>query len=574
MTEQTVPAKLSLPKIRIIDQNSNSIDLSSPTDSSPTDTSPTDSLNIKDDVHLILNHKRHKHHHHHHHRNHRNADNNDTIIFDENVFSDSDDPLSESNTTQEQIPNINYTYDTNYFKPADPIKEDVGASNTGKFSDTMFKETNRRRSTRRKSSISSRRPTITSTTAATVAAAAASTSKPNENILTKDLNPEDNTMLKKLANLEDNRNIHGIEAKDFGNSMNFNKKSLVTQFLKSFNTSQKPLPTQESSKCFLNLVKRSSAVSSHSHIAPVSSLHSDYADAEILDIINSKNYRSADKDETLTQLMVEDLELDRSKSQDSTISRRSDLSREDSYLSHASSRTSIMSSDNESGLYLMASRKLGKQGSTTSNYDATSAIERYTNSVRRKRSNTMDQNYCEHRFNLYLNELDYFNDHIASVLHDVEHFLKNIFKNCLLTCEADIEESTADFDFLNNSIIEFKKQLEVLREVTEKDYNDQLNCTLDSSHLSTIILKIRDSIQTDLKQLELLEIKLKDYSQQSTKQRERLRKMEQIQKIQASFIEEQKQRNFYYKYSYALYDFTFITAIVIVAAFLYCLLCK
>lgn len=153
--------------------------------------------------------------------------------------------------------------------------------------------------------------------------------------------------------------------------------------------------------------------------------------------------------------------------------------------------------------------------------------------------------------------------HISSVLQDFEEAMKTNLQQIIYVDETNLIKTVGQFDKLAMDLNQSKQQLVDLRNMISCEYLNSLQTEFDDTEKSAFIHRLKESVGGSVSELKRLESKMDQYRNKLAQQRETIKRLENLAKIDNSLVQAKKNTKSVYKYRFIVID------LLIVSVFLY-----
>lgn len=165
---------------------------------------------------------------------------------------------------------------------------------------------------------------------------------------------------------------------------------------------------------------------------------------------------------------------------------------------------------------------------------------------------------------------DYYQQHIALLLAKFDNIMKSHLKDSILKKETDFQKSLQTFDNLVMDLQNLKQETTDLKNLIKNKYMVQLEKDFTENDKNSFITSLENNVDTNIKQLESFESRMEVCQEKLNKQKDELKRMENLLRIEQGIIETKKSLGFYSKYRFVILDsFSLLILFFIVLVFVH-----
>ena len=151
-------------------------------------------------------------------------------------------------------------------------------------------------------------------------------------------------------------------------------------------------------------------------------------------------------------------------------------------------------------------------------------------------------------------QIDSYKKHISTVLTIFENVMKETLQQVIHADEMKLFQTVNQFDELATDLVEAKQQLLDLQELIGGYSLNVLNSSFNEKEEGSFLYKLQQNVGVFLKDLQNLESKMENYKSRLSQQRERIKKLEKLAKLDNSLIKVKHNTRSVYQYRYIAID--------------------
>lgn len=152
--------------------------------------------------------------------------------------------------------------------------------------------------------------------------------------------------------------------------------------------------------------------------------------------------------------------------------------------------------------------------------------------------------------------------HISTTLKSFENTMKENLQQIIFVDENELIRTVGQFDQLALDLNQYKQQLVDLQKLIGDDYLNALRSDFNEEEETTFLYKLKDSVASSVSKLKELELKMQQYKTKLTEQRETIKKLESLFKIDNSVVQAKKNTTSVYKYRFIVIDLLIISVFI------------
>lgn len=152
--------------------------------------------------------------------------------------------------------------------------------------------------------------------------------------------------------------------------------------------------------------------------------------------------------------------------------------------------------------------------------------------------------------------------HISTTLKGLENTMKENLQQIIFVDESELIRTVGQFDNLAIDLNDYKQQLIDLQKLIGCDYLNALRSDFNEEEETTFLYKLKQNVASSVSELEELEHKMQQYKAKLTEQRETIKKLESLVKIDNSVVQAKKNTTSVYKYRFIVIDLLIISVFI------------
>lgn len=152
--------------------------------------------------------------------------------------------------------------------------------------------------------------------------------------------------------------------------------------------------------------------------------------------------------------------------------------------------------------------------------------------------------------------------HISTTLKSFENTMKESLQQIIFVDEANLIRTVGQFDRLAMDLNESKQQLIDLQKLIGCDYLNALQANFDDKEETAFIYKLQQNVDSSVSDLKRLEAKMEKYKTKLAEQRETIKKLESVVKIDNSVVQAKNNTKSVYKYRFIVIDLLIISVFI------------
>lgn len=169
---------------------------------------------------------------------------------------------------------------------------------------------------------------------------------------------------------------------------------------------------------------------------------------------------------------------------------------------------------------------------------------------------------------LWLNyhEQDYWKRHIASQLQNFEQVLKQNLREVVIKDEFEFQKNLKSFDSLVNDLKKMRQRVLQMYESIKNKSLVSLRREFDEKAEDTFMSRTNATVGANVEQLESLENRIEVSKRKLIRQRDTLKKMENLLSLKDNMLASKKNARLTYQYRYMVFDLGIFTSLICICA--------
>ncbi|CCD26432.1 Frt2p NDAI_0H02580 [Naumovozyma dairenensis CBS 421] len=168
---------------------------------------------------------------------------------------------------------------------------------------------------------------------------------------------------------------------------------------------------------------------------------------------------------------------------------------------------------------------------------------------------------------LDINEVGYYDYHMSLRLKNCELMMKDNLKNIILQRENELSKNLSNFDLQYDDLKRIRGQIINLQKLVENDYLVILREDFNAENKNSFESHLTKILDMNVTKLEELEIRMKNCADRLNQQKETMKKLESLSFLENSLKISKKNSKFLYKYWFLLYDLLVLGFLLLLAYF-------
>lgn len=165
------------------------------------------------------------------------------------------------------------------------------------------------------------------------------------------------------------------------------------------------------------------------------------------------------------------------------------------------------------------------------------------------------------RFNK--NDDDFYQNHISSLINRYAEVMKaNLIDNIHKT-ESDFQKNVQNFDLLVNQLRNLQNELQLMKLKLNDNYLNLLNNSFNSNGEDLFLNKLKEKVDLNVEQLESFEMRMQISQENLIKQKDELKKMEEIIAIEKKISRSREETSYWIRYKLLLFDLLTFSILII-----------
>lgn len=167
------------------------------------------------------------------------------------------------------------------------------------------------------------------------------------------------------------------------------------------------------------------------------------------------------------------------------------------------------------------------------------------------------------------NDIDFYQNHISFLINRYAEVMKTNLIDNIHNTEVDFQKNIQNFDQLVNRLRNLQNDIQTMKLKINDDYKNLLKNEFNSNEKDLYLIKLKEIIDLNVEQLESFEMRMQISQENLVKQKDEVRKLENIINIEKQILISKQATSYWFRYKLLLFDLLAFGFITICLFFLY-----